>query len=102
MVDARADQGCARDREDPGNNDAACDAPTNGGEPTRGADANDCAGDGVRGADRNAEQRVANDGEAAGGFGGEAAEGSELGDALAHGLDDGPAAGSGADAPGAV
>src|SRR5256885_3637797 len=102
MVDARADQGGARDGEDPCDNDAARDAPTNGGEPTGGADANDCAGDRVRGADRNAEERVANDGEAASGFGGEAAEGRELGDALAHGLDDAPAAGHRAAAHGEI
>src|SRR5256885_6564975 len=102
MVDARADQGGAGDGEDPGHDDAARNAPTNGGEPTRGADADDCAGDGVRGADRNAEERVADDGEATGGFGGEASEGRELGDALAHGLDDAPAAGHRAAAHGEI
>jgi len=41
-------------------------------------------------------------GERTGGFGGEAAKGSELGDALTHGLDDAPATRHGAAAHGEV
>ncbi len=96
MEDTSADQGSAGDGEYPGPDDAAGDAPADGGEAARGADADDSARDGVCGADRDAKDRVHDQREAAGGFRREAAEGSELGDALAHGLDDAPAASHGA------
>ena len=86
MVDARADQGRARDGEDPGDNDATRDAPTNGGKATRGADADNGASDRVRCTDGNAELGVHDEREAAGGLRSESAEGRELGDALAHRL----------------
>jgi len=102
MVDARADQGRARDGEDPGDNDATRDAPTNGGKATRGADADNGASDRVRCTDGNAELGVHDEREAAGGLRSESAEGRELGDALAHRFNDAPAAGHGAAAHGQV
>src|SRR2546430_14088145 len=68
MVDARADQGGARDGEDPCDDDAACNAPTNGGEGTRSADADNGASDRVRCTDGNAELCVHDQREAAGGL----------------------------------
>src|SRR4029077_15064034 len=96
LEEASAEEGGARNREDPGEDDAAPDAPTDSGKAARGSNAYNGAGDGVRGANRNAEDSVHNERGAASGFRGKATEGSELGDALAHGLDDAPAAGHGA------
>src|SRR5258708_9632842 len=100
VEDAGADQGCARNGEHPGPHDAARDAPAYRGESARSAHANNRAGDGVRGAHRNAEVRGAREGERAGGLRGESAEWGELGDALPHGFDDAPAPGHGAAAHG--
>src|SRR5258707_10273525 len=96
MEDDSADQGGAGDGEDPGPDDAAGDAPADGSEAAGSAYSDDGAGDGVSSADRDAEDRVHYECEAAGSFRGESAEGRQLGDALAHGLDDAPAAGHGA------
>src|SRR5216683_5771696 len=98
--DAGADQGCAGNGEHPGPHDAARDAPAYRGESARSAHANNRAGDGVRGAHRNAEVRGAREGERAGGLRGESAKWGELGDALPHGFDDAPAPGHGAAAHG--
>src|SRR5712691_1331950 len=54
----------------------------------------------MRGADRDAKVCRSDQGESASGFRGEAAEGIELGDALAHGFDDAPATSHGAAAHG--
>src|SRR5579871_832001 len=91
-VEASADERGAGNGKHPSPNDAASYAPANGGEATRSADANNRAGNGVGGADGNAEFCVHDEREAAGGFRGESAEGSQLRDALAHGFDDAPAA----------
>src|SRR2546428_170432 len=50
----------------------------------------------MRGADRDAKVCRSDEGESAGGFRGEAAEGIELGDALTHGFDNAPATSHGA------
>src|SRR3989441_637987 len=54
----------------------------------------------MRGADRDAKVCRSDQGESAGGFRGEAAEGIELGDALTHGFDNAPATSHGAAAHG--
>src|SRR5260370_6444435 len=54
----------------------------------------------MRGADGDAKVCRSDEGEGAGGFRGEAAEGIELGDALAHGFDNAPATSHGAAAHG--
>ena len=100
VEEAGADEGGAGDGQDPSPKDAAGNAPTHGREATRGADADDGAGDGVGGADGNAKPGVHDEGDAASRFGSEAAEGSELGDALAHGFNNAPTASHGAAAHG--
>src|SRR6266403_1956519 len=95
LEEGGAEEGGAGDGEDPGEDDAARNAPADGGESAGSADANDGAGDGVSGADGDAENGVGDEGEAAGGFRCEATKRAEFGDALAHGLDDAPAAGHG-------
>src|SRR5579859_2092563 len=96
MEDTGADQSGAGNGEHPSPNDAAGDSPAHRSEPASRADSYDCAGDGMRGADRNAKVRGAREGQRAGSFRRESAEGSELGDALSHSLDDAPAPGHGA------
>jgi len=91
-----AKEGGTGDGEDPGVDDAPGNTPADGGEATSSADADDGAGNGVGGADGNAEDGVGDNGQPAGSFRGEATEGNELGDALAHGLDDAPSASHGA------
>src|SRR5207245_9973661 len=86
------------DREDPRPDDAPGHPPAHGREALDGADPHDRARDGVRGADRNAGEGGADQRDRAGGLGAEAAEGAELGDAHAHGLDDPPAPGHRAEA----
>src|SRR6266849_5882506 len=95
-------QSGAGDGKYPGPDDAASDAPANSGKTARSSDADNGAGDRVRGADRNAKGGCADEREPASGFGREAAEGIELGDALAHGLDDAPAARHGSPGDGQV
>src|SRR5579864_895825 len=102
MEDAGADQSGAGNGEHPSPNDAAGDAPAHGGEPASRADSNNRAGDGMRGADRNAKVRGTRKGQRTGSFRGESAEGSELRDALSHSLDDAPASGHGAAGHGEV
>src|SRR5437016_1836088 len=92
----------AGDGQDPGVYDAAGDAPADGGEAASSTDADDGARDGVGGADGDAEDGVRDEGEAAGGFRSKAPEGSEFGDALAHGFDNAPSPGHGAAAHGQV
>src|SRR5258707_229982 len=96
MVEAGADQGAAGDRKDPSPDNAASDAPADGGKAAGRPDSNDRAGDGVRGADGDAKSCGGEERERTRGFGSKAAEGSELGDALPHRLDNAPAAGHGA------
>src|SRR4029077_10035591 len=96
VVKAGADQRAAGYRQDPSPNNAASDAPADSGEAAGGADADNRAGDGVRGADGDAEFGGGEQRERARGFGGKATERRELGNALAHSLDDAPAAGHGA------
>src|SRR6266581_3745371 len=91
-----AEEGRAGDGEDPGVHDAPGDAPADGGEAASSADADNGAGNGVGGADGNAEDGVSDNCQPTGSLRGEAAEGNELGDALAHGLDDAPSASHGA------
>src|SRR3989441_6352740 len=91
-----AEEGGAGNRQNPGPNNAAGDAPMNGGEAVRGAHTDDGAGNRVRGADGNAEMGRACQRERAGGLRGKPAKRGQFGDALAHGFDDAPAAGHGA------
>src|SRR4029077_7858579 len=86
-------QGGAGDREHPRPDDAARAAPADRGEPARGSHSNNRTGDGVRGADGNAEDGISNQRESTRGFGGKSSKRSELGDALTHCLDDAPSAG---------
>ena len=92
VEESGADQGGPGDGEDPGPDNAAGDAPADGGKAARGADADDSASDRVCCTDGDAESGVHDEGKAAGRFRCEAAEGGELRYALAHGLDDAPAA----------
>ena len=96
MEKAGADKGGAWDGENPGPDNSAGDAPADGGKAAGGADTDDGAGDGVGGADGDAESGVHHEGKAAGSFRRKTTEGCELGDALAHGSYDAPAAGHGA------
>ena len=96
------EEGGTGDGEDPGENDAAGDAPADSGEAAGGSDADDGAGDGVGSADGNAEDGVHDERDTACGFGCETTEGRELGDALAHSLDNAPAPRHGAAAHGQV
>src|SRR5437016_6591503 len=94
--DGGTEEGSSGNGKNPGVDDAARNAPADSGKTAGGANANDGSGDGVRGADGNAELRGGKERDGAGGFRREAPEGIELGDALAHGFDDAPAAGHGA------
>src|SRR5207245_7001313 len=102
MEEGGAEEGGAGDGEYPRIDDAASNAPADGGEAASGADSDNGPGDGVGGADGDTENGVCDQGEAACGFRGETAKGSELGNALAHGLDDAPSASHGAAAHGEV
>lgn len=102
MENARADERRAGNGKNPGPDDAASDAPANGGEAARSADADDRPGDGVRRADGDAEISVHGERNTAGRFCREATEGREFGDALTHGFDDAPTAGHGAAAHGEI
>src|SRR5258706_9318429 len=93
LEEGGAEEGGAGDGEDPGVDDAASYAPADGGKAAGRAYANDGAGNGVSGADGDAENGVGHEREPAGGFRGEATQGAELGDSLAHGFDDSPAPG---------
>src|SRR5712664_598143 len=95
-------QSGAGNRQHPGPDDAAGDTPADSGKSARSSDADNGAGDRVRGADRDAKGGGADKGEPASSFGREAAKGIELGDALAHGLDDAPAARHGSPGNGQV
>src|SRR5207244_11657240 len=63
-----AEEGGAGNRQNPGPNNAAGDAPMDGGEAVRGAHTDDGAGNRVRGADWNAEMGRAGQRERAGGL----------------------------------
>ena len=91
-IESGTEEGGAGNGEDPGEHNAAGDAPANGGEASRRANTHDGAGDRMRRADGNAEFRRAEQRQGPGGLRGKAAEGIELGDALSHGFDDAPAA----------
>src|SRR4029077_17070987 len=100
--DTRAEEGGAGDGQYPGPNNASRNAPADGRKPPRSSDANNGPGDGVRGADGNAEVRGAGEGKRSRGFGGQTAEGGQLGDALPHCFYNAPAASHGAAAHGEV
>src|SRR5271157_1617482 len=102
VIDGGAEEGCAGDGKDPGPDDVARNAPAYGREAVRSAYAHDGAGDGVGGADRNTKARGGKQGDRTGGLRGKPSEGGEFGDALAHGLDDAPAACHGAATHGEV
>src|ERR1044072_2922778 len=93
MENESADKGGARDGEDPGPDDAAGNSPANGGEAARGSDADDGTGDGVSSACGNPKDGIDDQSEASGGLCGKPTERRELSDALAHVLDNAPAAG---------
>src|SRR5208337_2387507 len=80
------------DGHHPGPDDAGCDTPAHGREPVRSADADNGSGDGVGGGNRDARQRSGEQSDGTGGLSAEAADGSELGDAGAHGVYDAPSA----------
>ena len=82
----------AGDRREPGPHDPAGHAPAHRREPARRADAHDRAGDGVRGADADAERGGGVDRDRGARLRGEAVHGLELRDLAAHGVDDAPAA----------
>src|ERR1700739_1508707 len=84
------DQGGGGDGKDPGPDDASGDAPADGGQAMDGTDADDSAGDGVSGADGNSGERGAEQSDGSSALGTESAERFELGDFLAHGVDDAP------------
>src|SRR6266705_3433659 len=100
MENSGAEEGGSGNGEDPGEDDATGNPPAHGGKAAGGADADDGARNGVRGADRDAKVCRSDEGESACGFRGEAAEGIELGDALAHGFDNAPTTSHGAAAHG--
>ena len=75
-------------------------APPHRRQPARRADADDRAGDRVRGADADAEQRRHEDGDRGAGLRREPADGRQLRDLRAHRLDDAPAARERAEADG--
>src|SRR5579862_215820 len=66
------------------------------------ADADDCSSDRVRGADRDSGESGSEECDGAGGFGAESANGFELCDARAHGVNDAPSAEVGAESDGGV
>src|SRR5579864_2836011 len=92
-VEGGAEEAGGWDGEDPGPDDAARDAPADGGEALRCADAGDGSGDDVRGADGNAGGGGAEQSERGGGLRSESRERLQLGDALAHGAHNAPASG---------
>src|SRR5208337_1431625 len=92
MIDGGAEEGCTGDGEDPGPDDVTGNAPAYGGEAVRSANAHNGAGDGVGGANGNAKTSGGKQGNRTGRLRSKPAEGSEFGDALAHGLDNAPAA----------
>jgi len=57
LEEGGAEEGGAGNGEHPGEHDAASNAPADGGKAARCADTHDGAGDGVRGADGDAEMR---------------------------------------------
>src|SRR5258706_9149319 len=90
------------DGQDPGPDDLAGHAPADGREPPGGADADDRAGDGMGGRDRDAVVRGDEDRGRGAALGGEAALRLQLRDLRAHGVDDAPAAEERAEADGGV
>src|SRR5205085_2403608 len=88
--------GGAGDGENPGDDDALAPDPADGADAFGGADAENCAGDGVSGGKGNAEVGGGDDGAGGGGFGAESPDGLEAGDPRAEGFDDSPAAEHGA------
>src|ERR1051325_9271734 len=83
-------------------NESADKGGARGGEAARGSDADDGTGDGVSSAYGNAKDGIDDQSEASSGLCGESTERRELSDALAHGLDNAPAAGHGSAAHGEV
>ena len=93
VVEDGAHEAGAGDGENPSPDNAARDAPMDGGDALRSADAGDGSSDDVSGADGDACSGRAEERESRSGFGGEAGERAEFGDALAHRFHDAPAAG---------
>ena len=73
-VGDRGDERRRGDRQDPGPDDPAGDAPAHGRQTPDRSDADDGAGDRVRRADRHAEVRRGEERDRAGGLGGEPAD----------------------------
>jgi len=82
--------------------DPAGQAPPHGAVPLGRPHADDGAGDGVGGRDRDPDVREEEDGDPATGLGGEPADGLELGQAVAHGAHDPPPAEEGPERDGGV
>lgn len=68
-----------RERENPGGDHLAANAPTDCGQPSRGAHAHDCSVDGMRGANGDAERAGQSDGQRGGRLGCEAVYRLQLG-----------------------
>ncbi|KAF5291824.1 hypothetical protein FQR65_LT20401 [Abscondita terminalis] len=104
-ADFRSDDpldGAGISSQTPGPDDVARHAPAHGAGALGGAHADDGAGNGVGGGHRHAQEGGQEQRQRATAFGAEPADGLELGDLLAHGLDDAPAAEHGAQADGQV
>src|SRR5687767_8706192 len=81
----------ARNRQHPREHDIAGDAPAYRRNRLRRADPDDCAGDRMRGRNRDTQAGGEKQHDSAAGFGAAAANRPQLGDLLSHGLDDPPA-----------
>src|SRR5690606_29699883 len=80
----------------PGDDDIAGDAPADRGDPARGADADDGAGDRVSGRDRDAEEGRCEERDRAARFGAKALHWGEASDLGTHRMHDAPSAHEGA------
>src|SRR3954451_5033861 len=87
----RAEDGRHGDGQDPGDQDATCDAPPDGSRALARADAHDGARDDLGGRHRHPEMRGSEEDRGAGGLRGEAVDGFELRDSLPHRPHDPPA-----------
>ncbi len=78
------------DGKDPGPHDASGNAPSDGGKTVKRTDADDRPGNGVSGADWDSGESSAEERDGSGALSAESADWFELGDFLAHCVDDAP------------